>query len=159
MKKRGELGVGELASIILAMATLILGFFLVRGIDQKQREAVYAGTSSSLLQSYEIFVIGSLNDGEKLAVYPSNLFARQGDASFFVLGIKNTGEAGKFRVAINNENFLYNDGIFELNANEIKLLTIGIDTKKLEKGSRPYTISVSNPENIYASKEILVTVE
>ena len=159
MKKRCELGVGELASIILAMATLILGFFLVRGIDQKQREAVYSGTSSSLLQSYEIFVIGRLNEGEKVAVYPSAIFARQGETSFFVLGVKNTGGAGKFKTAINNENFLYNGGIFELNTNEIKLLTIGIDAKKLSKGAQPYSISVTNPENIYAAAEILVNVE
>lgn len=159
MKKRGELGVGELASIILAMATLILGFFLVRGIDQKQREAVYTGTSSSLLQSYEIFVLGRLNEGEKAAAYPSTIFARQGETSFFVLGVKNTGNSRKFIIGIKNENFLYNKEPFELNPDGIRMFTIGIDTSKISKGTQPYSISVTNPENIYATAEILVNVE
>lgn len=157
-KKRGELAVGELVTVLLSIATLVLGFFLIRAIHQKQTNIVNTGISSSLLQNYESFVSGKLSEGEKMAAYPKLILAKDGENPFFVLGVRNEGASGEFAIKTGIGNFIYNNLPFKLQENEIRLFTISINTQGM-KGSKPYAISALKSEGIYATAEILVDIE
>ncbi len=158
MEKRGELAVGELVTAVLAVATLALGMFLIRGLHQKQTAIATTGTNSGLLQSYEAFVTGELKEGGRIAIYPKAITAKEGENPFFVLGIRNDGPGREFIINAGSENFVYNNRPFQLGDNEIRIFIVDISTKGI-KGSKPYTISALNSENIYATSEILVNVE
>src|SRR3989344_8611990 len=156
MKKRGDLAIGELVTIILAIATLALGIAAIKNLEEKKEGILDAGIGSSLISTYEIFVNGKLKEGERLAVYPTTNIAKSGDASFFVIGVKNNEpNSGNFALKIDGNNFIYNREIFRLEADETRLFTTGFDPKGLNKGQYSFRISVTNPENIYATSDVL----
>lgn len=160
MKKRGDLAIGELVTIILAIATLALGIAAIKSLEEKKSDILDAGTGANLISTYEIFVNGKLREGERLAAYPSTNIAKSGETSFFVLGVKNTEPGtGNFALKIDGNNFAYNKEVFRLEADEAKLFTIGFDPKDLKKGQYSFRISALNPENIYATSDVLFNIE
>lgn len=160
MKKRGDLAIGELVTIILAIATLAFGIVAIKSLEEKKSGIFDAGTGSSLISTYEIFVNGKLKEGERLAVYPTTNIAKSGDASFFVIGVKNNEpNSGNFALKVDGDNFAYNKDIFRLEADETRLFTTGFDPKGLRKGQYSFRISIMNPENIYATSDVLFSIE